>query len=186
MENRKSLILHYDSLDVLDELSNDQIANLFIAIRDYNKWNEIKLDWLMKAIFIPFKNQFDRDLEKYENICIRNSLNWAKWWRPKESKETQSVIWEPKKAYNDNDSDNKNNKKKEKKINKIEIIKNISLEEMLEHKNNDLTKVLYKIFMLDNFKQSVDIEKFKELYQYFIEESSHKGLYFRDWEWRWA
>jgi hypothetical protein len=37
--------------------------------------------------------------------------------------------------------------------------------------------------MLDNFKQSIDIEKFKEIYQYFIEENSHKWLYFRDWEW---
>ena len=36
MENRKSLILHFDSLDVLEELSKEQIAELFIAIRDYN------------------------------------------------------------------------------------------------------------------------------------------------------
>jgi hypothetical protein len=36
MENRKSLILHFDSLDVLDELSEKQTADLFIAIRDYN------------------------------------------------------------------------------------------------------------------------------------------------------
>lgn len=63
MDNRKSLILHFDSLDVIDELSNEQIAQLFKAIRDYNLWKEIKLDWLMKAVFIPFKNQFDRDLD---------------------------------------------------------------------------------------------------------------------------
>jgi hypothetical protein len=37
MENRKSLILHFDSLDVLDELNEEQIAKLFIAIRDYNQ-----------------------------------------------------------------------------------------------------------------------------------------------------
>lgn len=36
MEDRKSLILHFDSLDVIDELSNEQIAQLFKAIRDYN------------------------------------------------------------------------------------------------------------------------------------------------------
>jgi len=59
-------------------------------------------------------------------------------------------------------------------INKKEIIKNISLEKMQEYKNNELTNTLYKIFMLDNFKQSIDIEKFKEFYQYFIEECSYK------------
>jgi len=122
MDNRKSLILHFDSLDVIDELSNEQIAQLFKAIRDYNLWKEIKLDWLMKAVFIPFKNQFDRDLEKYNSICERNRNNGKKWWRPKETEEnpvgyleTQENQNEPKKAYNKNDSnsDNKNDNKKE-------------------------------------------------------------------------
>jgi hypothetical protein len=36
MENRKSLILHFDSLDVIDELSDKQNSDLIKAIRDYN------------------------------------------------------------------------------------------------------------------------------------------------------
>jgi hypothetical protein len=36
MDNRKSLILHFDSLEVLNELSKEQIADLFLAIKDYN------------------------------------------------------------------------------------------------------------------------------------------------------
>jgi hypothetical protein len=33
---RKSFILHLDSLDVLDELSKEEIADLFIAMKNYN------------------------------------------------------------------------------------------------------------------------------------------------------
>ena len=122
MDKRSSFILHFDSLDILEELSKEQIADLFIAIRDYNLWNEVVLSWLMKAVFIPFKNQFDRDLEKYKDRCEINKNNGKKWWRPKiveenpvgylETQENQS---KPKKPYNDNDSDsdsdseNKNN-----------------------------------------------------------------------------
>ncbi len=38
LKKRKSLILHFDSLDIIDELNKEQIGDLFIAIRDYNLW----------------------------------------------------------------------------------------------------------------------------------------------------
>ena len=114
MDKRSSFILHFDSLDVFEELSKEQIADLFIAIRDYNLWKDVNLSWLMKAVFIPFKNQFDRDLEKYKDRCEINKNNGKKWWRPKiveenpvgylETQENQS---KPKKPYNDSDSDSK-------------------------------------------------------------------------------
>jgi len=137
MEPRKSLILHFDSLEVLDELSKEQIAELFIAIRDYNLWKKIKLTWLMKAVFITFKNQFDRDLEKYKNICDRNSLNWAKWWRPKKTQETQSVITKPKKAYNDSKSKSKNDNKN----NIINISKDIEQSSKIIKKDNRVLEI---------------------------------------------
>jgi len=80
---KKSFILHIDSLEVLNELSKEQIAELFIAIKDYNKGVEPILTGLMKAIFVPFKNQFDRDNEKYKNIAERNKYNGSKGGRPK-------------------------------------------------------------------------------------------------------
>lgn len=54
-----------DSLDVLDELTSEQACLLFKAMRDYNKGVDVNLPGLLKAVFIPFKNQFDRDTEKY-------------------------------------------------------------------------------------------------------------------------
>lgn len=109
---KTGFILHLDSLAVLDELTNEQAGILFKAIRDYNLGVEPELDFAMKMAFLPFKNQFVRDFEKYENTCERNKTNGAKGGRPKKPKETektQVVLEEPKKADNKNDNENKNN-----------------------------------------------------------------------------
>lgn len=109
---KTGFILHLDSLEVLNELTNEQAGILFKAIRDYNLGKEPELDFAMKMAFLPFKNQFVRDFEKYENTCERNKANGAKGGRPKkpkETEETQVVLEEPKKADNKNDNDNKNN-----------------------------------------------------------------------------
>lgn len=109
---KTGFILHLDSLAVLDELTNEQAGILFKAIRDYNLGKEPELDFAMKMAFLPFKNQFIRDFEKYENTCERNKANGSKGGRPKKLKETektQVVFEEPKKADNKNDNENKNN-----------------------------------------------------------------------------
>jgi hypothetical protein len=110
---KTGFILHLDSLSVLDELTNEQAGILFKAIRDYNSGKEPELDFAMRMAFIPFKNQFERDLEKYNLTCERNRNNGSKGGRPKKTTETQKtqVVFEkPKKADNKNDNDNDNNK----------------------------------------------------------------------------
>lgn len=110
---RKSFIIHFDSLDVLDELTDEQAGQLFRGMASYQKTGDCGLSGMMKAIFIPFKNQFDRDNEKYESICERNKINGLKGGRPKpkETQKTQSVILgtqnNPKEPDNKSDSKNK-------------------------------------------------------------------------------
>jgi len=114
---KKSFIIHVDSLNVLDDLSPGQISELFLAIRDYHIGNELQLTGLMKAVFTPFRNQFERDEEKYQSIIERNKNNGKKGGRPKseinpeEPKKPNGLFSnpeEPKKADNVNDSDNDN------------------------------------------------------------------------------
>jgi hypothetical protein len=83
-------------------------------------------------------------------------------------------------GINDIIVDKKNNKKTNSEL----VIKNITLIEVQEYKNNSLSNNLFNIISLTNFKQNIDIEKFKDIYQYILEESSHKWLYFTDWEWK--
>ncbi|MFY7733585.1 MAG: DUF6291 domain-containing protein [Bacteroidia bacterium] len=70
---KKSLILHIDSLEILDELSLEQKGILFNAIYQYHLGNEVDLDFAMKIAFLPFKNQFIRDSQKYSETTESNS-----------------------------------------------------------------------------------------------------------------
>lgn len=116
----KSFILHNDSLEILDKLSDEQAGKLFKAIKFYQKHKQLpQLDFTLDLVFTPFLNQFKRDEEKYQNIVERNKINGSKGGRPKNPVgylETQQNPTKPKKAYSDsknkndskNDSDNKN------------------------------------------------------------------------------
>lgn len=127
---RKSFLIHIDSLDVLDELNDTQIAELFKAIRDYNLGKEPKLSGLMKAIFLPFKNQFIRDNEKYMKIVERNKRNGKKGGRPEltnnqqnkanpeKPKKPSGLSGNPEKPKKpDSDSDNDNDSENDNKYN---------------------------------------------------------------------
>lgn len=70
---RTSFILHLDSLEVLDELSNEDAGVLLKAMRDFNRDEDPNLSGLMKVIFLPFKNQFIRDEVKYDEKSDKRS-----------------------------------------------------------------------------------------------------------------
>ena len=91
---KKSFVLHIDSLDVLDDLSDEQAGKLFKAIKAYQKNDGMEVDSLVKIAFSPFKNQFTRDDEKSrsgahhwnwkggissENHRLRNSTEYKEW-----------------------------------------------------------------------------------------------------------
>lgn len=106
---KKSFILHYDSLSVIDKMTDDQTGKLLRMMKSYHNGRDyICSDFAVELVFEQFKNQFDRDLIKYNNICERNSNNGKKWWRPQEPKEPSGLSGNPKKPKKaDNDSDNK-------------------------------------------------------------------------------
>ncbi len=72
--NKKSFILHHDSLSVLDELTDEEAGKLFKAIKAHHLNEEIELDSIIRIVFSPFKNQFIRDLEKYTNTCAARAV----------------------------------------------------------------------------------------------------------------
>ena len=118
--------MHIDSLDILDDLDNDQVAGLFRAIKAYQNDETIELDAITKMVFLPFKNQFNRDNEKYETTCDRRRAAGSKGGKQKvanasNSKQTLANV------ANLADSDSKNKSKsksdsKNKNKNKEEII----------------------------------------------------------------
>jgi len=116
MTSKKSFLIHIDSLDVLDHLTDEQAGQLLKAFRSYHAGEDLQLPPLLNIAFTPFKNQFIRDIETYENVCNRNKTNGLKGGRPRNPKKpvgslkTQRNPKKPKKADNDSDSDSDSKK----------------------------------------------------------------------------
>ena len=117
MPKRKSFLLHIDSLDILDDLTNEQVGELFRAIKAYQHGETLQLSPIVKVAFSPFKNQFIRDLEKYEKTCKARSAAGSKGGKQKvanASKSQQKVANASKsqqKVANLADNKNKNKNK---------------------------------------------------------------------------
>lgn len=101
---RKSFIVHIDTLDVIDSLSNDDVANIFRAIKNYHNGEAVNLTGPVAAIFTLFKNQFERDATKYEKTCEKNRENVLKRWEKNNT--TVNDRKRPNTKHTDSDSKN--------------------------------------------------------------------------------
>jgi len=114
---RKSFVLHKDSLEILPDLTDDQAGKLFKAIYAYQIDDELKLDQIIKMVFLPFKNQFIRDDEKYTETCERRAVAGSKGGKQKVANASNckqkvanvadSVSKSKSDSKNDSDSDSK-------------------------------------------------------------------------------
>ena len=105
---RRSFLLHIDSLDVLDDLSNEQAGLLLKAMRDYHNDEEMQLDSLIKIAFSPFKNQFNRDSLKYKTTCERRANAGSMGGKQKVANASKPKQKVANVAENDNVSKNDN------------------------------------------------------------------------------
>lgn len=127
MENKKSFLLHYDSLEILEILDDEQCWKLLRKMKSYHNWNNYVCDDQgVNIAFVSFKNQFDRDMGKYANVCARNKINGTKWGRPQitqdNPKNPVGLSGNPKKPKKpDSDSDKDNDKDIVSSINKDEV-----------------------------------------------------------------
>jgi hypothetical protein len=90
---QNSFILYLDSLDILDDMTTDQVGQLFLAIRDYKNGKEPKLSKLLQIAFHPIKNYLDRDKEKWEEEIAKRKAAGRKGGlaRARSAKECQGV-----------------------------------------------------------------------------------------------
>jgi len=105
--NKKSFLLHIDSLDILDDLTNGQAGVLFKAIKAYQHNDDFPLDSVVKIAFSPFKNQFARDDEKYIKTCERRAIAGSKGGKQKVANASKCK----QEIANVADSNNKNKNK---------------------------------------------------------------------------
>ena len=182
MSKRKSFIIHIDSLGVLDDLDDHQAATLFRAIKSYTESGEETLSGVMKAVFLPFKNQFDRDEEKYLSICERNRANGLNGGR-KKPKETQNnpvgslgTQDNPKEPDNKNDSksDNDNEniitplppKGKKQSMVKPDDVDDVVWQDFISHrklKKATVTETVIKQFRTESVKAGISLQQAIEI-----------------------
>ena len=161
----KSFILHLDSLEILDKLSDEQAGKLFKAIHSYQKNNAYpQLDFALDLVISPFINQFKRDKEKWENEIKKKSDkgkigNLKRWHKEiykrfmkceltldeaiKIATQSSRIVNDsqqsppiPKSLKNKSDSKNKNEK-----INIPNFIDQILLDEFLNQRKKDKNEV---------------------------------------------
>ena len=116
--NKKSFLLHIDSLDILDDLTNGQAGVLFKAIKAYQHNDDFPLDSIVKIAFSPFKNQFLRDDDKYIKTCERRAIAGSKGGKQKVANASKCK----QEVANVADSNNKNKNKTKNKSDSKEIV----------------------------------------------------------------
>ena len=114
---KKRFIIHLDSLDVLDEMTEAEAGRFIKAIKANRNEVAIEMDTLTKIAITPLINQWNRDDEAYERTCERNKANGSKGGRPEKAKETEPNPDKPKKPtrLKNNPSGFKNNPTEPKK-----------------------------------------------------------------------
>ena len=80
-KEQKGFIVYGDIQDVLKELDDEQVAQLFRGMVDYFVDGKApKFTGVLKFVWIPIKQHMDRDAEKYEKRCEKNRENVKKRW----------------------------------------------------------------------------------------------------------
>lgn len=112
-EGKKSFVLYCDLIEVVEDLTLEEKGLLLSVILEYVNDLNPDIESLEKSVKISFKHirqYLKRDLQKWKNIVERNKENGAKGGRPKKNPNNPVGILEnpkkPKKADNDNDTDN--------------------------------------------------------------------------------
>ena len=80
-KDQKGFIVYGDIKAVIDEMTDEQVAQLFRGMVDYfTEGRAPKFTGVLKFVWITVQQQMDRDMEKYVEKCERNRANARKRW----------------------------------------------------------------------------------------------------------
>ncbi len=100
---KDSFILYTEQKAVIDKLTDEQAGKIIKAIYEYVETEKMpKLDSMLDIIIIPFKQNLDRNREKYNKISEIRAKAGAKGGKQKKQMQTKES------KCNDNDNENVN------------------------------------------------------------------------------
>ena len=80
---KDNFLLKKSYQEVVDSLTDEDAGKLFKGILKYVNTNDSKLEGLLKTIFIPMKNDIDKNEDNYQKKCKKNKENIEKRWNEK-------------------------------------------------------------------------------------------------------
>jgi len=103
--DKKSFLLYCDLIHTVLKMPNDKAGELFKHILQYvNDENPITDDLIIQLTFEPIKQSLKRDLQKYENIRLKNIENANKRWNKENATAYDRKPNYAKNAVSDSDS----------------------------------------------------------------------------------
>lgn len=106
---KDSFILYTEQKEVIDKLSDEQAGKLIKAIYKYVETEKMpELDKLLDIVIIPFKQNLDRNKEKYNKISEIRAKAGAKGGKQKKQKQTKEINCNENVNENVNDNVNVN------------------------------------------------------------------------------
>ena len=85
---KDNFLLKKSQQEVFDTLTDEEAGQLIKGIFKYMRTGDSELAGMMKAIFIPIKNDIDKNEESYQKRCEKNRENIKKRWE-KDNEEIQ-------------------------------------------------------------------------------------------------
>jgi len=80
-KDQKGFVVYGDIHAVVDELTDEQTGKLFKGMITYFATGKVpKFDGVLKYVWIPIRQQMDRDKEKYDAKCEKNREKIQKYW----------------------------------------------------------------------------------------------------------
>ena len=111
-KEQRGFIVYGDIQNVLTELDDQQTAQLFRGMVDYFvSGKDPKFTGVLKFVFIPIKQQMDRNADKYEKKCEKMRENANKRW--KNANESKSIQLDANDANTKTNTDTDTNTKKD-------------------------------------------------------------------------
>ena len=78
---QRGFIVYDDNEEVFDRLSDEEAGQLLKGmVKYFNSGEEPSFSGVLEFVFIPIKQQMDRDSEKYEEKCQKNREKIQKYW----------------------------------------------------------------------------------------------------------
>lgn len=106
---KDSFILYTEQKEVIDKLNDEQAGRLIKAIYEYVETEKMpELDPLLDIVIIPFKQNLDRNKEKYNKISEIRAKAGAKGGKQKKQKQTKESKCDDNDDENVNDNENVN------------------------------------------------------------------------------